>query len=326
MLTRHGKNPILEPRGFDWEGAAVFNPAAVCLEGRIHLLYRAVGDYWNYASSLGHAVFDGDLELLERDPEPCFRPNPRIWEASVEDARLTEIEGELFMTYVITPTPFPPGGARVRLGIPKRELAITRIGLARVSHDFKRFERLGIITPYDADERDTVLFPGRIGGRYAALHRPSNWIGPDYGCGRPGIWFACLDDLPGRMYGHKLVMAPQEPWESYKIGPGAPPIKTKEGWLLIYHGVDGDRVYRAGAALLDPEEPWRVIARTREPILVPEATYELEGDMPNVVFPEGAVVLGEDLLVFYGGADKVCCAASAPLRKFLKWLLGEGRA
>jgi predicted GH43/DUF377 family glycosyl hydrolase len=323
MLIRHGKNPILEPKGFDWEGVAVFNPTAVYLDGRIHLLYRAVGDYWNYASSLGHAVFDEDLNLVERDPEPCFGPDPRIWEASVEDARLTEIEGELFMTYVITPTPFPPGGARVRLGIPKRELAITRIGLARVSRDFKRFERLGIITPYDADERDTVLFPERIDEKYAALHRPSNWIGPDYGCERPGIWFAYLDDLPGRMYGHHLVMAPEQPWESYKIGPGAPPIKTGDGWLLIYHGVDEDRVYRAGAALLDPEEPWRVIARTREPILVPEEPYELEGDMPRVVFPEGAVVLGEKLFVFYGAADKVCCVASVPLREVLNKLSGK---
>jgi len=325
MLMRHRKNPILKPRGFDWEGAAVFNPAAACIDGKIHLLYRAVGDYWNYASSLGHAVFGEDLELIERDPEPVFCPDARTWEPSVEDARLVEIEGELFITYVITPTPFPPGGVRLRLGIPKREMAITKIGLARVSRDFGRFERLGIITPWDADERDTVLFPKRIQGKYAALHRPSNWIGPEYGCERPGIWFAYLDGLPGRKYGHRLVMAPEEPWESYKIGPGAPPIETEEGWLLIYHGVDGERIYRAGAALLDLEEPWRVIARAKEPILVPEASYELEGDMPRVVFPEGAVVLREELLVFYGAADKVCCVASVPMRKLLGWLLATGR-
>ena len=224
----------------------------------------------------------------------------------------------------ITPTPTPPGGVRVRLGIPKRRMAITRIGLARVSRDLRRFERLGIITPYDADERDTVLFPERIAGEYAALHRPSNWIGPEYGCERPGIWFAYLDGLPGRMHGHRLVMAPREPWESYKIGPGTPPIKTEAGWLLIYHGVDGDRVYRSGAALLDLEEPWRVIARTREPILEPQEPYELEGDMPRVVFPEGAVVLGDELIVFYGAADKVCCAARAPLGALLEWLLAQG--
>ncbi len=324
MLIRHERNPILEPRGFDWEGAAVFNPAAIYIDGKIHLLYRAVWDYWNYASSLGHAIFDENLNLLERSPEPVFGPDMRIWENSVEDARLVEIEGELFMTYVITPTPFPPGGVRVRLGIPKREMAITKIGLARVSRDFRRFERLGIVTPWDADERDTVLFPERIQGKYAVLHRPSNWIGPEYGTERPGIWFAFLDDLPGgRMYGHRLVMAPREPWESYKIGPGAPPIRTDEGWLLIYHGVDWERIYRAGAALLDPDEPWKVIARTREPILVPEEPYELEGDMPRVVFPEGAVVIGEELFVFYGAADKVCCVAKTPLKAFLWKLLAQ---
>ena len=324
-LVRCSQNPVLKPKGYDWESVAVFNPAAAYVDGKIHLLYRAVGDYWNYVSCFGHAVFDQGLNLIERDPEPCLGPDMRIWEVSVEDTRLTEIEGELFMTYVITPTPAPPGKVRVRLGIPKREMAITKIGLAKVSRDFKRFERLGIITPYDADERDTVLFPERINGRYAALHRPSNWIGPEYGTERPGIWFAYLDDLPGRMYGHRLVMVPQEPWESYKIGPGAPPIETEEGWLLIYHGVDVERVYRAGAALLDLEEPWRVIARTKEPILVPEEPYELEGDMPRVVFPEGAVVIGEELLVFYGAADKVCCAAKVTLRDFLEWLLATGR-
>jgi len=98
---------------------------------------------------------------------------------------------------------------------------------------------------------------------------------------------------------------------------------TKEGWLLIYHGVNEERVYRAGTTLLDLEEPWRVIARTREPILVPEAPYELEGDMPEVVFPEGAVILGDELPIFYGAADKVCCVASVSLRELLGRLLAS---
>ena len=95
------------------------------------------------------------------------------------------------------------------------------------------------------------------------------------------------------------------------------------GWLLIYHCVDPDHVYRAGAALLDLEEPWRVIARTPEPILEPKEGYEREGDVPNVVFPEGAVVIGDEFLVFYGAADKVCCVASVHLDELVSHLLDD---
>jgi len=324
-LKRYKGNPIIEPRGDGWESIATFNCAALYKEGRIHVFYRAVGDYVRYAGHLGYAAFDEDLNLLERPEEPVFGPDIRLWEMSIEDARLTEVEGQVYMTYVVTPTPSPPGAVRRRLGIPKPQTAAPRTALARVEGlgepDGPRFERLGIITPYDADERDVVLFPERIQGKYAAIHRPSNWIGPGYPVERPSIWFAFLDELPGRMYDHRVIMEPEQPWEGKKIGAGPPPIKTDKGWLLIYHGVDPDHVYRAGAVLLDLEEPWKVIARTPEPILEPEEPYEVEGDVPNVVFPEGAVVVGDQLLVLYGAADKVCCVASAPLGDLVESLL-----
>jgi len=332
-LRRYTGNPILQPRGDDWESIEVFNPAAVYIDGKIHLLYRATGEYVNYISRLGHAVFDENLNLVERSDEPCFSPEIEFWEMSVEDARLTPLEGRLYMTYVVTPTPCPPYSVRRRLGMPMRPQARTRISLAEVTCEsgHMSFQRLGIITPYGSNQRDTVLFPEKIGGRYAALHRPSTWIGPGYPTDTPGIWFAYLDDLPpgtsipqskpGGMYGHRLVMKSEQPWEARKIGAGPPPVKTDRGWLLIYHGVDENRVYRAGAALLDLEEPWKVIARTPEPILEPVEEYERVGDVPNVVFPEGAVTIGDELLVFYGGADKVCCVASVHLDEFVDHLL-----
>ena len=100
----------------------------------------------------------------------------------------------------------------------------------------------------------------------------------------------------------------------------APPIQTDIGWLVIYHGVDSNTVYRAGAALLDLEDPRRVIARTQEPILEPEENFERNGTVPNVVFPEGAVVTNDELKVFYGGADRVCCVASIPIKLLLEAL------
>ena len=140
---------------------------------------------------------------------------------------------------------------------------------------------------------------------------------------RPGMWFAFLDGLPGRMYGHKMIIGPEQPWEAWKIGAGPPPIRTDAGWLLIYHGVDPDLVYRAGAALLNLEQPWKVIARTPQPILEPEEEYEREGDVPNVVFPEGAVIIGDELVIFYGAADKVCCVASVRLDELINHLMTQ---
>jgi len=322
-LRRYQGNPILKPRGDDWESIEVYNPAAVCIDGKIHLLYRATGEYVKYISRLGHAIFDENLNLVERFDTPCFTPDLELWEMSVEDARLTPLEGHLYMTYVITPTPCPPYSVRRRLGMPPRPQARTRISLAEATCDsgHMSFQRLGIITPYGSNQRDTVLFPEKIGGQYAALHRPSAWIGDGYPTERPGIWFAYLDGLPGRMYEHRLVMKSEQPWESWKVGAGPPPVRTDKGWLLIYHGVDENRVYRAGAALLDLEKPWKIIARTPEPILEPEEEYEKVGDVPNVVFPEGAVVIGNELLVFYGAADKVCCVASVHLDEFVDHLL-----
>jgi len=324
-LQRYTGNPILEPRGGDWESIEVFNPAAVCVDGQIHLLYRAVGEYVHYVSRLGHAVFDESLNLMERENKPCFLPDLELWEMSVEDARLTLLEGRLYVTYVITPTPCPPSAVRRRIGKPPVPQARTRIALAEVTHESGRlsFQRLGVITPYTANERDTVLFPEKIGGQYAALHRPSNWIGPGYPTDIPGIWFAYLDDLPGRMYGHKLAMKPEQRWESTKMGAGPPPMKTDKGWLLIYHGRDENMVYRAGAALLDLEKPWKVIARLPGPILEPEEKYERIGDVPDVVFPEGAVTIGDEFFIFYGGADVVCCAASVSLNELVNYLLAQ---
>ncbi|TFB11202.1 glycosidase [Candidatus Marinimicrobia bacterium MT.SAG.2] len=322
-LKRFIGNPILEPRGDDWESVAVFNPSAVYKDGKIHLYYRAVGEYHPYTSRLGYAVFDKDLNLLERQSEPAMIPDAKMWERSLEDPRVTEIEGDLYLTYITTPTPSPPSAVRKRLGIPMPEhSAHPRTALAKIKK-FNEFERYGIITPYGADERDVVLFPEKIGGKYAMLDRPANWVGEEYGTSGPSIWFATTDSIGQKITDHKLVMKAEAEWEGNKLGAGPPPIRTESGWLLIYHGVDDSKVYRAGAALLDLEEPWNVIARTGESVFEPVEDYEKYGDVPNVVFPEGMVVVDETLIVFYGAADKVCCAASVNLDEFIKDLLSE---
>jgi predicted GH43/DUF377 family glycosyl hydrolase len=157
------------------------------------------------------------------------------------------------------------------------------------------------------------------------MHRPTSWVGPSYGTDKPGIWLAYSDDLKNWDYGtgdDYLVMKPQEGalWECQKIGGGPPPVKTDQGWLIIYHGVDGKHVYRVGAALLDLDDPRTVLARTRDYLMEPERDWELTGVIPNVVFPTAAVCKDGELLVYYGAADRVVGLAIADLDTLIEHL------
>jgi len=150
-----------------------------------------------------------------------------------------------------------------------------------------------------------------------------SWVGPKFGIDKPSIWIAEGNTL-SNFEKNTVLMKPEQDWEELKIGSGPPPIKTKHGWLLIYHGVDKDLVYRTGAALLDLNNPVKVIARTKEPVLQPQEPYERIGDVNNVVFPTGACVIDEKLHVYYGGADKVCCLAVVELNALLQYILNGG--
>jgi len=307
-LKRYKNNPILEPNEKNWwESKAVFNPAAVYKAGMVHLLPRVIGEYEKYISRLGYYVSTDGLNFERVIDEPVFKPQEQYERWGCEDPRITELEGELFITYVALSEPARRGG-----GPPRTALTSTK--------DFRSFYRYGVITPLGLDDKDTVLFPEKIKGKYAVLHRPLDWVGTNYGTDRPSIWIGYSDHLKG-LYGHKVVMKPEQKWESRKIGAGPPPIKTREGWLLIYHGVDENSVYRAGAALLDLNSPSKIKSRSPYPILEPEKKYEKIGDVSNVVFPEGAVVIDDELFVYYGGADKVCCVATANLDELLDYLL-----
>ncbi len=174
------------------------------------------------------------------------------------------------------------------------------------------------------DNKDVVLFSEKINQKYQVLHRPRNWVGSKFGVDKPSIWIAEGNSL-SNFERNTVLMKPKQDWEELKIGSGPPPIKTKHGWLLIYHGVDKDLVYRAGAAILDLDNPVKVLARTKEPILQPEEPYERFGDVNNVVFPTGACVIDERLHVYYGGADKVCCPAVVELNALLEYILSESK-
>ncbi len=302
-LYRFHENPMITPRqGQDWEVNGTFNPGAVDGERGIHLLYRAVDAHW--ISRLGYARTSDGTAISFRSSAPVLEPSADWEEFGCEDPRITPIDGTFYITY----TAFSRRGPRIALAS---------------TTDFMHFEKYGLVGP-DCNDKDWVLFPERIGGRIAMLHRLQSKVQIAYFESFRGL--ANSQEFWKRYVEHfedYEVIRPKFLWEKNKIGVGSPPIKTDRGWLVIYHGVSMERVYRAGAILLDLDEPTKVLARTTEPILEPEMDFEKHGVVPNVIFPDGAVVQDGRLMVYYGGADKVCCVASAPLGEFLNELESE---
>ena len=315
ILKRYNKNPVLIPNESNWwESKAVFNCATLYDGDKVHMLYRAVGEYENYISRIGYA-YSKDGFYFTRRNEIAISPTEEYEKYGIEDPRIVEIDHQAYISYVIL-------SGYVR----DRPLASTALA---TTTDYIDYTRLGIITSKESDNKDVVLFPEKINEKlpngeekmtYFFLHRPSSWIGSAYGVDRPSIWLGEGNSLTS-FEKHMLLLKPEEKWESLKVGAGTPPIKTKHGWLVIYHGVSNDRVYSAGAAILDLKEPGKVLGRTKKPILEPEAAYERHGDVDNVVFPTGACVIDGKLFVYYGGADKVCCLATADLNELVGCIL-----
>jgi predicted GH43/DUF377 family glycosyl hydrolase len=309
-LERHPANPILRPTDYWWENRWVYNAAAALYRGKVYLLYRAQGMDW--ISRLGLAVLAEDGVTVEyRSPRPVFEPaldNP--WERlGVEDPRVTRI-GEVYYVCYTAASLYPALKPRVskrptpfgESGVPWR----TRIAIA-TTRDFRNFRRRAIAFR-NWDNKNGALFPRKFDGRYLLLHRIF-----------PEIHLATSRDLHHwHNYGPILRVRPGM-WDSNRIGVAGPPLATPYGWLLIYHGVDEARTYRLGVALLDLEDPRRVLGRSDGPILEPQEPYEREGLVPNVVFSCGAVDYRGQILVYYGAADSVVCLATVPRERLWAW-------
>jgi len=289
-LKRVKQNPILTPRPeVEWESGAVFNTAAVHDRGAFHLLYRAV-KHPNY-SSIGYAKSTDGIHF-ERLREPVLVPSVPEEKGGVEDPRVTKIGDTFYMLYTAWNGEW--------------DGQVCQVALA-TSNDLLHWEKRGIVLGYDlfGNNKDAALFPERIGGKYVMIHRPI-----------PNIWISYSED-PFSWKDHVCIMEPQFDWEAKKIGAAGPPIKTEKGWLFVYHGVDDKSVYRLGIALLDLNDPTIVLKRQAEPILEPEESWELQGDVPNVVFSCGALLFDRDLWVYFAGADKVVALAKANVGDFL---------
>lgn len=293
-MKRFEGNPILKPdHKHNWESRAVFNAAATYADGRVHLLYRAIGK--DGISRIGYASSTDGLHVDERLPEPVFEPDGPAEGDGCEDPRLSLIGDSFYMCYSAV-----RGAPRLAYQIAFTSIALDDLTRKTWNWDRRFLPFLGL------RNKNGALLPGKVDGRYLLYHR----IDPD-------ICVAHSNDLD-RWFDMKAVAEPRlHKWDCRKIGIAGPPIEVSEGWLLIYHGVDDDLIYRLGVILLDKNIPEKVLWRSEEPILEPKEDYERMGQVPNVVFSCGAVMIDDEILVYYGGADTVLCVASYELNELL---------
>ena len=313
-LTRFIGNPVIKPDPkLSWQAKAAFNPTALYEYGRVHLAYRAMSE--DNTSVIGFASSADGYNFNDRSSEPMYTPR-EDFEAKLvpggnsgcEDPRLTRIDDTIYMLY----TAFN--------GRSDPRVALTHISLDDFLTRRWNWSRPILISPPNLSDKDAAIFPKKIKGKYAILHRLGT-----------SIWLDLVNDLKfdgDKWLGGHIFMSPEDEMpDTDKLGISGPPIETKYGWLLLYHAVSRKTqpmTYYVSAALLDLNDPSKVIARRKVPILEPETPYELFGQVNNVVFPCGAAIIGEDLFVYYGGADSVIGVATMKIEDLLNSLLSWG--
>lgn len=336
---RHPENPIVVPGLYDWRLATTFNPGVIYDDGRFYMYERAAGQLRPFHCYIGLLDSDDGVYFKHVSDKPVFTPEMAGSKyGSVQDPRVVKIDDTYYMTYAYRPYAWSshPTGVGVPEshesefpGVPRapfdaksavtgnvaggRPDNMTRSGIA-ISTDRIHWQHHCWPTAANLDDRDVILFPEKIDGRYALLRRPLQFVGPKYGVDYPSIWICFSDDLQTWTEPQLLAKA-EYPWEDNRIGGSAPPIRTDKGWLLLYHGVQTLNpsikhvVYRLGAMMLDLHDPARVIARYPTFIMEPETYYERFGlYIPNVIFPTAAVVKDGLLHLYYG-----CCDTSISL-------------
>lgn len=335
-LTKFEGNPILSPNPANaWENLVTCNPAAWYESGKFSLLYRAAGDDPEHHIYIGLAESDDGFHFRRAQSAPVLAPTPDNFDAgTVEDPRIVRFSNEYYLTYAFRP--YSPGQywkyeydqVMAPHHAPEAPKCLSRnIGntALAVSTDLHTFKKIGRITEPSLDDRDVILFPEKIGSKYYMLHRPKEYVGTAYGTEYPAIWIKSSDDLMSWNVPSKLLMKGREWWEE-KIGGSAPPLRTDAGWLMLYHGVDRNFVYRVGACILDIDDPTKVLYRTRDFILEPETPFEKEGLYKwGVVFPTGNVIVNGTLYVYYGASDQYCCVATANVDELIRFIKSNTR-
>ncbi len=342
IITRCGENPVVWPGKWDWRMSHAYNPAALYEDGKFYLYERAAGSLRPHRCFVGLLESDDGVHFHHVSDRPVLSPEMIGFPyGSVQDPRVVKIEDTYYMTFAfrrfawnISPTGLGvPDAAQGEFpGFdPARDKNQTRSGIA-VSKDRVHWEFFGWATPPDIDDRDVILFPEKIDGRFALLRRPIGFVDTNTGHGEehPSIRISCSTDL--RSWSEpEIVIRPSFAWEDNRIGGSAPPVRTDRGWLALYHGVENTDartrrvVYRVGAMLLDLADPTKVVARAPDFIMEPEAYYERFGAfIPNVVFPTGNVVVDKKLWIYYGCCDTAIGLATVSLDELVDHVLSTG--
>ena len=331
------ENPIFEPlKGSYFEEKCVLNPGVIYDENtkKFVMVYRAAGNDDKHVIRFGLATSDDGIHFTRYSDKPIFegdRFNPDG--GCVEDPRITKIGNTYFMTYaarVYSPGPywlpewpFPPiyidkDDVYDKEDLPmcgKKNITVTFLAATK---DFIHYQKFGRLTEGDIDDRDVVLFPEKINGYYYMISRPK--FPNDK---MPSIYISKAKDLLGFKNPQLLMTGENSNWEVQRIGISSVPIKTSDGWFALYHAVDKDGVYRVGAILLDLNDPTKVLNRTKNYIMEPDAPYELNGIYNGCVFPTATVLKDGLLYIYYGCADKYIGLATVKFDELIKYIKVE---
>ncbi len=300
LLTRHPANPIITAADLPYSANSVFNPAATIRDGETILLMRV--EDRRGMSHLTVARSSDGVAGWRIDAAPTLVGEPdthpeEMW--GIEDPRVTFVEEE--QRWIVAYTAYSGGGPLVSLAATK---------------DFETFERLGAVMP--PENKDAALFPVKFDGRWALVHRP---VGGAFGA---HMWISFSPDLT-HWGDHQILLRARDGgwWDAQKIGLSPQPLKTDRGWLIMYHGVRitaSGSIYRLGLALLDLENPRRVLKRSSEWLFSPSEAYARLGDVGNVVFPCGWTLVDDEIRLYYGAADTSIALATGRLSELLAWL------
>ena len=302
-------NPIIIPKSENaWEATATFNPAAIYLKNKVHILYRTLSS--DNTSFIGYAMSKDGYSVNERLNNPIYVPREDFEMKKVsngnsgcEDPRITMIGKNLYLCYTAYDSIGPP------------RVAVSSISVKDFLVKNWNWSKPILITPPGFDDKDTCIFPEKLKDGYFVLHRVGNEI-----CGDYLRTLNFENDVINKCI--RIIGPRMNSWDGLKVGISAPPIKTKYGWILLYHGVSkAHNTYRVGVLLLDLKDPAIILARSADSIFEPETDYEKYGVVNNVVFPCGMIQKGDTLFIYYGGADKVTGVATMKLSVMLDALV-----
>lgn len=294
-INRYFKNPILTKDDVPFSVNSIFNPGAVKYKDKYNLLCRVEMPIGRSSLVIAESSDGYNFKVSSK---PVLTPEHHIdcydyvkW--GIEDARITQIENKFYITYT---------------GYSKYQPVV----ILAETLDFTKFKIHGPIS--EPSNKDCVIFPEKINGYYWKVDRPTAET-------RRDIWISSSPDLI-HWGGYKALLEPEQgTWEQDKIGSSSNPIKTKEGWLMLYHGVRSfgtGSIYKLGVVLLDLEKPWLVIGKSKEPILSPDYNYERIGDVNNVIFSNGWILeVNGDIKIYYSGADMNICLAETNVEYLL---------